>query len=103
MSTVIQNRQTNKMGFFIKAIVSIKLSFLFFVILMSMIIFMIIGAYQKSNENSYSNSLLIGVPSEYVEYFNEASDIYKIPNWVFVAIAKQESNFNIDCSYGGDY
>ena len=52
MSTVIQNRQTNKMGFFIKAIVSIKLSFLFFVILMSMIIFMIIGAYQKSNENS---------------------------------------------------
>ena len=103
MSTVIQNRQTNKMGFFIKAIVSIKLSFLFFVILMSMIIFMIIGAYQKSNENSYSNSLLIGVPSEYVEYFNEASDIYKIPNWVFVAIAKQESNFNIDCSYGGAY
>ena len=104
MSTIIQDvRKTNRIGFIIKTIISIKLSFLFFAILMSMAIFMVIGAYQKSNENSYSNSLLTGVPSEYVEYFNEASEIYGIPNWVLAAISKQESNFNIDCSYGGAY
>lgn len=104
MSTISQDiRKANQMRFIIKTIVSIKLSFLFLIILMSTFIFVLIGAYQKSNENSYGNSLLVGVPSEYIEYFNEASEIYKIPNWTLSAIAKQESNFNPNCSYGGAY
>lgn len=104
MSTISQDiRKVNRMRFIIKTIVSIKLSFLFFIILMSTLIFVLIGAYQKSNENSYGNSLLVGVPSEYIEYFNEASEIYGIPNWVLAAISKQESNFNPSTSYGGAY
>ena len=104
MSTISQDiRKVNRMRFIIKTIVSIKLSFLFFIILMSTLIFVLIGAYQKSNENSYGNSFLVGVPSEYIEYFNEASEIYGIPNWVLAAISKQESNFNPSTSYGGAY
>lgn len=44
-----------------------------------------------------------GVPTEYVEYFNEASKLINIPNWVLSAVAKQESNFNPNASYGGAY
>ncbi|MDQ0149629.1 NlpC/P60 family protein [Eubacterium multiforme] len=63
----------------------------------------IIGAIQgnKSNNNSYSE--LNGVPTEYIEYFNEASKLSGIPNWVLAAIAKQESNFNPKDEYGGAY
>lgn len=104
MSTISQDiRKLNRKRFIIKAIVSTKLSFLFLIILMSTLIFALIGVYQKTNENSYNNSLLVGVPSEYIEYFNEASEIYSIPNWTLAAIAKQESNFNPNCSYGGAY
>lgn len=44
-----------------------------------------------------------GVPQEYVNYFNEASTIFNIPNWCLAAVAKQESNFNPNTSYGGAY
>lgn len=46
---------------------------------------------------------LAGVPEEYVQYFYEASDMYGIPAWVLAAIAKQESNFDPTCAYGGAY
>lgn len=52
-------------------------------------------SYEMPNENS--NGALVGVPSEYVEFFNEGSKIFNIPNWVFAAVAKQESNFNPNC------
>ena len=44
-----------------------------------------------------------GVPQEYVNYFNEASTIFNIPNWCLAAVAKLESNFNPNTSYGGAY
>ncbi len=43
----------------------------------------------------------LGVPQEYIPYFNEASTIFNIPNWCLAAVAKQESNFNHNASYGG--
>lgn len=45
----------------------------------------------------------LGVPLEQVEYFNEASVMFNIPNWVLAAVAKQESNFNPNASYGGAF
>jgi len=45
----------------------------------------------------------LGVPQEQVEYFNEASVLFNIPNWVLAAVAKQESNFNPNASYGGAF
>ena len=64
------------------------------------------------NQNSISNTGsggmitdigVAGVPQEYVSYFNEASTIFNIPNWCLAAVAKQESNFNPNTSYGGAY
>ncbi|MCR1952910.1 C40 family peptidase [Clostridium sp. DSM 100503] len=43
------------------------------------------------------------VPSEYIQYYNEASEIFNIPNWVLSAVSKQESNFNPNASYAGAY
>lgn len=45
----------------------------------------------------------VGVPNEFVPYFNEAASIFNVPNWVLAAVAKQESNFNPNASYGGAY
>ncbi|EPB8219299.1 bifunctional lysozyme/C40 family peptidase [Clostridium perfringens] len=56
-----------------------------------------------TEENNNSNANLIGVPTEYIQYFNEASDLTGIPNWVLAGIAKQESNFNPNDEYGGAY
>ncbi len=64
------------------------------------------------NQNSISNAGnggmitdigVAGVPQEYINYFNEASTIFNIPNWCLAAVAKQESNFNPNTSYGGAY
>ena len=66
-----------------------------------------------TNNNSVSNTTgnggmitdigVAGVPQEYVNYFNEASSIFNIPNWVLAAVSKQESNFNPNASFGGAY
>lgn len=45
----------------------------------------------------------LGVPKDFVPYFNEAASIFNVPNWVLAAVAKQESNFNPNASYGGAY
>ena len=58
--------------------------------------------YEVKSENNINGSLS-GVPTEYVEYFNEASNIFNIPNWCLAAVAKQESNFNPNASFGGAY
>ena len=64
------------------------------------------------NQNSISNAGnggmitdigVAGVPQEYINYFNESSTIFNIPNWCLAAVAKQESNFNPNTSYGGAY
>ena len=58
--------------------------------------------YEVEDWNNINGSLS-GVPTEYVEYFNEASNIFNIPNWCLAAVAKQESNFNPNASFGGAY
>ncbi|MGL4109025.1 NlpC/P60 family protein [Clostridium sp. LP20] len=45
----------------------------------------------------------MGVPTEFVPYFNEASEIFNIPNWILAAVAKQESGFDPNASFGGAY
>lgn len=64
------------------------------------------------NQNSISNAGnggmitdigVAGVPQEYINYFNEASTVFNIPNWCLAAVGKQESNFNPNTSYGGAY
>lgn len=88
----------------IKAILSLNISLLFllFIIITSLLI--CIGAITASRRGGgFGKGNLAGVPEEYIEYFYEASDMYGIPPWVLAAIAKQESNFNPDCSYGGAY
>jgi len=49
--------------------------------------------YEVESGNNINGSLN-GVPTEYIEYFNEASKIFNLPNWILAAVAKQESNFN---------
>lgn len=89
----------------IKAIISINLSSLFMLVLMISMLMFFIGARSSSSTGTgeFANGSLAGVPQEFIPYFNEASEIYKIPNWVLAAISKQESNFNPNDSYGGAY
>ncbi|CAM2078518.1 MAG: putative cell wall-binding protein [uncultured Clostridium sp.] len=72
--------------------------------MISIIVIAFFGAlnYEVEDGNNINGSLS-GVPTEYVEYFNEASNIFNIPNWCLAAVAKQESNFNPNSSYGGAY
>lgn len=46
---------------------------------------------------------LVGVPGELASFFDEASQLTGLPNWVLAGFAKQESNFNPNCQYGGAY
>lgn len=56
------------------------------------------------NSSSGNISDLEGkVPSEYIQYYNEASEVFNIPSWVLAAVSKQESNFNPNASYNGAY
>ncbi len=60
----------------------------------------LIASILSSNGGGY-NSKLTGVPEEYIPYFNEAADLFNMPNWNLAAIAKQESGFRPNCAYGG--
>ncbi|WP_373206027.1 C40 family peptidase [Clostridium tertium] len=67
-------------------------------------ILVIVISNEMNNEAGNNSDIGAGgVPTEYVEYFNEASKLINIPNWVLSAVAKQESNFNSNASYGGAY
>ena len=46
---------------------------------------------------------LVGVPTELIPYFDEASGLTNVPNWVLAAIAKQESEFQNEVSGDGAY
>ncbi len=99
----ITYKRVKKIKRFIKYILSINLSTFLALFFISAIAISVIGAKHNSSINTTINSNLNGVPSEYIPYYNEASEIYGIPNWVLAAISKQESNFNPSTSYGGAY
>lgn len=69
-----------------------------------LMIFLLCGAFMAGEEsNNISDIGSLGVPYEFLEYFNEAATTFKIPNWCLAAVAKQESNFNPAADYGGAY
>ena len=93
-----------------KKLLKIILSFNIFTIITLLLITATISIIINQNSiSSNGNGGMItdigvaGVPQEYVNYFNEASTIFNIPNWCLAAVAKQESNFNPNTSYGGAY
>ena len=90
----------------IKIILSFNIVTIITLLLMTATVSIIIN--QNSISNTGSGGMITdigvaGVPQEYVNYFNEASTIFNIPNWCLAAVAKQESNFNPNTSYGGAY
>lgn len=90
----------------IKIILSFNIVTIITLLLMTATISIIIN--QNSISNTGSGGMITdigvaGVPQEYVSYFNEAYTIFNIPNWCLAAVAKQESNFNPNTSYGGAY
>ena len=94
----------------LKSSIKIILSFNIFTIITLLLITATISIIINQNSiSSNGNGGMItdigvaGVPQEYVNYFNEASTIFNIPNWCLAAVAKQESNFNPNTSYGGAY
>lgn len=94
----------------LKNSIKIILSFNIFTIITLLLITATISIIINQNSiSSNGNGGMItdigvaGVPQEYVNYFNEASTIFNIPNWCLAAVAKQESNFNPNTSYGGAY
>ena len=94
----------------LKSSIKIILSFNIFTIITLLLITATISIIinQNSISNTGSGGMITdigvaGVPQEYVNYFNEASTIFNIPNWCLAAVAKQESNFNPNTSYGGAY
>ncbi|WWU66736.1 C40 family peptidase (plasmid) [Clostridium baratii] len=78
------------------------LSNLGFIIITSLILGAVLGFVGASNSsNSEYDDMVdigaLGIPQEYVSSFNEVSNYYKIPNWIFAGVSKQESNFNPNC------
>lgn len=77
-----------------------------FIILFGLIILgfcFILFSNSESDNSNISDIGAMGVPAEYVDFFNEASEKFNIPNWVLAAVAKQESNFNTKASFNGAY
>lgn len=90
----------------IKIILSFNIVTIITLLLMTATISIIINQNSISSNGSggmITDIGVAGVPQEYVNYFNEASTIFNIPNWCLAAVAKQESNFNPNTSYGGAY
>ena len=94
----------------LKSSIKIILSFNIFTIITLLLITATISIIINQNSISSNGSGgmitdigVAGVPQEYVNHFNEASTIFNIPNWCLAAVAKQESNFNPNTSYGGAY
>ena len=97
-------KKINILKLILKWIISLNLSTLLILMLcISMLLFVLGSSTSSSTGGDFSNGSLSGVPPELIPYYNEASEIYKIPNWVLAAITKQESNFNANDAYGGAY
>ncbi|WP_416187960.1 NlpC/P60 family protein [Clostridium perfringens] len=89
-----------------KIILTIGVTNCLVIFLATVIMVGVIGIIGEGNKKSYSNItdiVAMGVPLEFVPYFNETSELVGIPNWGLCAIAKQESNFNPNDEYGGAY
>ncbi len=92
----------------IKIIVSLNIVTIITMLIITATISVIINQNNITNSNSGTGGNItdigaLGVPQEYISYFNEASSIFNIPNWCLAAVAKQESNFNPNTSYMGAY
>lgn len=74
---------------------------LFGLVLFSM--FAVLVQSESGEAPDISDIGAMGVPAEFVPYFNEASEIFNVPNWTLAAVAKQESGFNPNTAYGGAY
>ncbi len=98
-----QNRDKNRIKQITKAIVMSNLSLLLLFIFCTTILISVFFGTRANHSEGLINGSLNGVPQEFIPYFNEASEVIGIPNWVLAAVAKQESNFTINCSYGGAY
>ncbi|WP_330616371.1 C40 family peptidase [Terrisporobacter sp.] len=96
-------RNKKKIKKMIRAIVISNLSLLLLLTFcISSILALALGT-KNNHSDSLINGSLNGVPQELVSYFNEASEIIGLPNWMLAGIAKNESNFDMNCSYGGAY
>ena len=92
----------------IKIIVSLNIVTIITMLIITATISVIINQNNIINSSSGTGGNItdigaLGVPQEYISYFNEASSIFNIPNWCLAAVAKQESNFNPNTSYMGAY
>ncbi|MDU2108697.1 C40 family peptidase [Clostridium sp.] len=89
-----------------KIIVSLNVVTIITLLLMTATIAVITNqnySMNSGNGSSITDIGALGVPQEYVPYFNEVSSVFNIPNWCLAAVAKQESNFNPNTSYEGAY
>ncbi len=89
------------MELLIKGLIALLSSTFGLIILMGGAILLFVVGINSSQGNI--SDLNGEVPSEYIQYYNEASEIFNIPNWVLAAVSKQESNFNPNASYAGAY
>lgn len=89
------------MELLIKGLIALLSSTFGLVILMGGAILLFVVGVNSSQGNI--SDLSGEVPREYIQYYNEASEIFNIPNWVLAAVSKQESNFNPNASYAGAY
>ncbi|MGX4601688.1 NlpC/P60 family protein [Faecalimicrobium sp. JNUCC 81] len=96
------NQEKKLLKLAIKMLGLFSLASLFFIIFISSAMIF----FYSSNVNDDSmrvHGSLSGVPTEYIPYFNEASEIFNIPNWALASVAKQESNFNPNTAYLGAF
>ncbi len=89
-------------------ILSFSSGTILFLIIVSLIGTILYAVNKNQNGSEFSTATItdigaLGVPSEYINHYNEVSTKLKIPNWVLAAVSKQESNFNPNASYGGAF
>ncbi|MEG1482900.1 MAG: C40 family peptidase [Cetobacterium sp.] len=87
----------------VKGLVLSNAGFMLLLVIFTSAIGIALVGEKKLNDSSITDLVGLGVPEEFIPYFNEATSIFNIPNWCLAAVAKQESNFNPDASYGGAY
>lgn len=85
----------------VKGIALMNIPLFLFSLLFITTIFITSNETNKGDE--FGDLVTMGVPAELVPHFNEVSEMFNIPNWCLAAVAKQESNFNPNASYGGAY
>ncbi|HHD2783177.1 TPA: NlpC/P60 family protein [Clostridium perfringens] len=79
--------------------------FIIFTLLLGSMTMVLFHLKKSSNSNGNINTDIgaLGVPADFIPYYEEASKLTGIPNWVLAAITKQESNFRNIASPDGAY